>query len=180
MCRLHRDGPDGAASNTAGRYRGSRGSCTLCLMVFAFQRGCCRPADETRSLSGAPCGHTRPARTHRQLSVGRLLRSGSPARCRRTHSKGSAFRASSGHTSSTAKKGRSFSIVPSLAPGAFGGCASRWPAEQLRTIYARGADFVSWQHPNKPPTLHALHTVHAVPPNLFSDSKTVQNVFSRA
>lgn len=42
------------------------------------------------------------------------------------------------------------------------------------TIYARGADSVSQHQPNRPRTLHALHTVRAVAPNMFSTLETVQ------
>src|ERR1035437_10954837 len=86
-------------------------------MVFVFLRGCCHPPDATRSLSSAPFVHTRPARTHQQLAVARLLPNGNRARFRRTHSRGFHWGASSGHTSSTAWKGRSFWRVPSLRRG---------------------------------------------------------------
>src|ERR1035437_2831467 len=150
-------------------------------MGEASRPGCCHPAVATRSPSDAPCAHTKPARIHPQPAVGRLLPHGNPARFRRTRSRGFGFRASSGHTSSTARKGRSFSRVPSLVFG--------WPSEGalgagLRngfdTIYARGADSVSRHHSNEPRTLHALHTVHAVAPNLFLTLETVQErSFSR-
>jgi hypothetical protein len=86
-------------------------------MGDAFRPGCCHPAVATRSPSSAPFVHTRPARTRQQLVVVRLLPSGNPARFRRTNSRGFDWCASSGHTSSTARKGRSFWRVPSLGRG---------------------------------------------------------------
>jgi hypothetical protein len=158
--------PLGEASSNGDRYRGSPGSCTACPMGDASRPGCCHPAVATRSPSSAPFVHTRPARTRQQLVVVRLLPSGNPARFRRTNSRGFDWCASSGHTSSTARKGRSFWRVPSLVFG--------WPSEGalgagLRngfdTIYACGADSVSRPRSDH----HALHKVHAVAPYLFID-----------
>ena len=85
-------------------------------MGDASRLDCCHPAVATRSPSSAPCAHKKPARTHQQLVVARLLPSGNPARFRRTNSRGFHWGASSGHTSSTARKGRSLWRVPSLGP----------------------------------------------------------------
>jgi hypothetical protein len=130
--------PNAGVSSIGGRCRASPGSCTASPSERWSRWDCCRPAAATKSPSSAPCVHTMVRQSRRLRAAGHFQRNGSPVGFRRTHSRESLVRASSRHTPSTAKKGRSFSRVPSLDFG--------WPWEGalgarlqngFDTIYAR-------------------------------------------
>jgi hypothetical protein len=124
-------GPGGEASST-GRGPSFRGSCTECRRAHALRLDCCRPLVAAKSPSDAPCAHRTPSQSHLRSAALRPQASENQERFHQERSRGFLRIVSSGHTLGTARKGESYTRVPSLD----GGCAvvSRGPRASGGTL----------------------------------------------